>query len=31
MFSQALLEEVLSHIGTYRNEFGSDESIAAHY
>ena len=30
MFSQELLEEVLTHIDTYRNEFHSDESVAAH-
>jgi len=29
MFSESLLEEVLSHINSYRNEFGSDESVAA--
>ena len=29
MFSETLLEEVLSHIETYRNQFGSDESVAA--
>jgi TRAP-type transport system periplasmic protein len=30
LFSEALLEEVLAHINTYRSEFDSDESVAAH-
>lgn len=30
LFSEALLEEVLTHISTYRSEFDSDESVAAH-
>jgi TRAP-type C4-dicarboxylate transport system substrate-binding protein len=29
LFSQSLLEEVMSYIDAYRNEFGSDESVAA--
>jgi TRAP-type C4-dicarboxylate transport system substrate-binding protein len=29
MFSESLLEEVLSHIDSYRNESGSDGSVAA--
>jgi TRAP-type C4-dicarboxylate transport system substrate-binding protein len=30
LFSESLLEEVLSHIDSYRDESGSDESVAAH-
>jgi len=30
LFSESLLEEVLTHINTYRSEFDSDESVAAH-
>jgi TRAP-type transport system periplasmic protein len=30
LFSESLLEEVLTHIDTYRSEFDSDESVAAH-
>ena len=30
LFSEALLEQVLTHISTYRSEFDSDESVAAH-
>lgn len=30
VFSEGLLEEVLSHIDTYRSEFGADGSVAAH-
>jgi TRAP-type C4-dicarboxylate transport system substrate-binding protein len=30
MFSKSLLEEVLTHIDTYRDEFDTDESVAAH-